>query len=212
EETGQDATLAIASDKNETLLVSYPALKTGTGYAAAHVQLEFGARATGEPHQTHPIACDIADEIRNVEFPTATPLVMTAERTFWEKATAMHVYCLQGRLRSERYSRHWYDLAAIANSPYFASALTDRILARQVAEHKSAFFVEKDAQGEKINYYLAVMGATRLVPEGETFTALERDYRAMLEDGLLSGDQPDFATVMRMCREIETRINDVDVK
>jgi len=37
--------------------------------------------------------------------------VLAAERTFWEKATAAHVYCLQGRLRGERYSRHWYDLA-----------------------------------------------------------------------------------------------------
>ena len=43
--------------------------------------------------------------INEIEFPTAHPLVMDAERTFWEKATAAHVYCQQARLRGERYSR-----------------------------------------------------------------------------------------------------------
>lgn len=70
---------------------------------------------------------------------------MAAERTFWEKATAAHVYCLQGRLRGERYSRHWYDLAALSKTAYFEKAVADRLLAQQVAEHKSIFFAEKEA-------------------------------------------------------------------
>lgn len=69
---------------------------------------------------------------------------MAAEGTFWEKATAEHVYCRQGRLRGERYSRHWYDLAAMANSGHAQTAIDDLELARAVAEHKSIFFTEKD--------------------------------------------------------------------
>jgi hypothetical protein len=207
EAIGQDAPLVAAGNENEKLLVGYPALKTGTGYASAHILLEFGARATGEPHQRRPVTCDIAQVIKEVEFPKATPLVLDAERTFWEKATAMHVYCLQGRLRGERFSRHWYDLAAIAISPYFASALADHALAHQVAEHKSAFFSAKDAQGKLIDYARAVTGAIRLVPKGGAFAALERDYSAMLEDGLLARNQPNFAAVAERCREIETSIN-----
>ncbi|MDR1855446.1 MAG: nucleotidyl transferase AbiEii/AbiGii toxin family protein [Azoarcus sp.] len=205
--SGQEATLTVAGSENEKLLLVYPALKTGTGYAAANVQLEFGARATGEPHKAYAVACDIAAEIPEVSFPTATPTVMAAERTFWEKATAMHVYCLQGRLRGERYSRHWYDLTAIAVSPYFTSALADRALARQVAEHKTAFFAAKDAQGDKIDYFRAVSGAIELVPEAEALAALGRDYAAMLKDGLLARGAPEFAQVMNQCREIEARIN-----
>ena len=37
-------------------------------------------------------------------------------RTFWEKATAAHVFCAQGRIRGERYARHWHDLVAISRS------------------------------------------------------------------------------------------------
>ena len=132
---------------------------------------------------------------------------MAAERTFWEKATAAHVYCLQGRLRGERYSRHWYDLAAIAKTPYFAGACADQLLARAVAEHKSVFFVEKDAAGAKIDYFAATTGQLKLIPAGESLTALENDYAAMLEDGLLALNQPSFADIIAQCCTIQDEAN-----
>ena len=199
--------MIVAGKDNEKLMVDYPALKSGTGYAAASIQLEFGGRATGEPRVVHSIACDAAVAIDGVDFPTARPVTMAAERTFWEKATAMHVFCLQGRLRGERYSRHWYDLVAIAKSAHFSPAINDRDLANLVAEHKSMFFAEKDSQGTKIDYVAAVNGGMQLVPTGESRTALERDYAAMLEDGLLALHQPDFEQIMETCREIEGRVN-----
>jgi hypothetical protein len=204
---GLQASLSISGVQNEKLLISYPAIKIGSGYAAPNIQLEFGARATGEPHHVHPVSCDIASVIDDVEFPTARPIVMTAERTFWEKATAIHVYCLQGRLRGERYSRHWYDLVAFTKTAYLDSAVNDRVLAQKVAEHKSMFFSEKDAEDKKIDYFQAVSGTIQLVPIGDSRASLGRDYSAMLQDGLLALDQPDFGDVMDSCREIEARIN-----
>lgn len=205
--SGMQASLAMSGKDNEKLLIRYPALKAGTGYSAPSIQLEFGARATGEPSQIHPVTCDIASVIEEVAFPSAYPVVMAAERTFWEKATAAHVYCRQGRLHGERYSRHWYDLAAIARSTHFASAINARELAQQVAAHKSMFFAEKDARGARIDYFPAVAGALQLVPGGDSLAALEQDYAAMLEDGLLALGQPDFNEVMKSCQVIEARIN-----
>ena len=204
--SGLRATLTIAGKENEKLIVGYPAVKTGTGYSAATIQLEFGARATGEPHRIHPVACDIASAINGVAFPTAQPLVMDAERTFWEKATAAHVYCLQGRMRGERYSRHWYDLAAIAKTEHFERAAGDRDLALKVAEHKSMFFEEKDAGGDKVDYFKAVTGAIQLIPDGASLAALEHDYAAMLDDGLLALDQPTFSEIIEACQAIQDRL------
>jgi hypothetical protein len=135
------------------------------------------------------------------------PQVMRAERTFWEKATAAHVYCLQGRLRGERYSRHWYDLAAFAQSPLLDQAVKDRALATQVAEHKTMFFSEKDAAGKKIDYFTATSGGLRLIPEGASWTALADDYQAMLVDGLLTLNQPDFETLLKTCAAIQEKAN-----
>ena len=205
--SGLQAELSLAGKDNDKLIIAYPATKKGTGYAAATIQLEFGARATGAPHQRHHVACDIAPLIDGVTFPTAQPLVMAAERTFWEKATAAHVYCLQGRLRGDRYSRHWYDLAALAKTTHFASAASDHELARQVAEHKSMFFAEKDFDGGKVDYFQATSGDLRLIPQGQSLDALEKDYAAMLEDGLLAFEQPTFEAVMASCAAIQDEIN-----
>ena len=205
--SGLQAELSLAGKDSDKLIITYPAAKKGTGYAAATIQLEFGARATGEPHQRHHVACDIAPLIEGVSFPTAQPLVMAAERTFWEKATAAHVYCLQGRLRGDRYSRHWYDLAALAKTTHFASAASDHELARQVAEHKSMFFAEKDVDGGKVDYFQATSGDLRLIPQGPSLDALAKDYAAMLEDGLLAFEQPTFETVMASCAAIQDEIN-----
>ena len=205
--SGLQAALSLAGKDNDKLIIAYPATKKGTGYAAATIQLEFGARATGEPHHRHHVACDIAPLIDGVTFPTAQPLVMAAERTFWEKATAAHVYCLQGRLRGDRYSRHWYDLAALAKTTHFDSAASDHELARHVAEHKSMFFAEKDVDGGKVDYFQATSGDLRLIPQGPSLDALEKDYAAMLEDGLLAFEQPTFETVMESCAAIQDEIN-----
>lgn len=207
EASGQRAALSMAGQDNDKLIISYPATKKGTGYTAATIQLEFGARSTGEPNQRHHVTCDIAAFIDGVTFPTAQPLVMAAERTFWEKVTAAHVYCLQGRLRGHRFSRHWYDLAALSETPHFVSAAGDHNLARQVAEHKTMFFVEKDATGRKIDYFEATSGALQLLPQGPSLDALAKDYSAMLEDGLLASKQPSFETVMARCATIQDEIN-----
>lgn len=207
ERAGLATSLTLEGKDREKLILVYPAVKTGTGYSAPTVLLEFGARATGEPHQIQPVTCDIAPEIQGVIFPVAQPLVMAAERTFWEKAMAAHVYCLQGRLRGERYSRHWYDLAAIARTQHGAAACADPALARAVAEHKSVFFAERDAAGAWVDYFAATSGQLQIVPTGDSLTALENDYAAMLEDGLLALNQPSFADILEQCRAIQDEAN-----
>jgi hypothetical protein len=56
---------------------------------------------------------------------------MEIERIFWEKATAAHVYCVQGEAGlSQRFSRHFYDLARLDEAGYLPSVLK----AREIAE------------------------------------------------------------------------------
>ncbi|MFO1268981.1 MAG: nucleotidyl transferase AbiEii/AbiGii toxin family protein [Rubrivivax sp.] len=201
------ATLEVAGTDNDNLLLHYPAVKQGTGYVAPVVTLEFGGRATGEPHSTMPVTCDIEGQVDGVSFPTASPVVMSVARTFWEKATAAHVYCAQGRIRSERYARHWHDLAAIMRSRHFEAAIKDREVARAVAEHKSHFFSEKDSAGHTVDYFAAVAGSLQVVPEGAAREALAVDYASMLEDQVMAGDVMPFSDLMAACAEVASRAN-----
>jgi hypothetical protein len=201
------AQLELGGQENDKLLLRYPALTQGTGYVAPVVTLEFGGRATGEPHQVFQVACDIAERLAEVSFPTASPQVMSVSRTFWEKATAAHVFCAQGRIRGERYARHWHDLAAIARSPHFAAVIADPKVAAAVARHKSCFFIEKDRNGKVIDYAAATTGHLKIVPEGEARAALARDYAAMLEDEVMVGDSLSFVELLDACTDLEARVN-----
>lgn len=73
----------------------------GSSYVSPSVILEFRARSTGEPASPREVVCDAAGFVEGVSFSAARPRVMHVERTFWEKATAAHVFCLQARLRGE---------------------------------------------------------------------------------------------------------------
>lgn len=201
------AKLEVAGADKDKLLLHYPAVKQGTGYVAPVVTLEFGGRATGEPHAAMPVTCDIDGHIDGVTFPTASPVVMSVARTFWEKATATHVYCAQGRIRGERYARHWHDLAAIMRSSHFDAVIKDRAVARAVAEHKSYFFSEKDAAGDTVDYFAAVAGALHVVPEGAAREALAADYASMLEDQVMVGDALPFEDLMLACGQVAARAN-----
>ena len=198
------ATLEANGDK---IFLKYDPLETGSGYVSPAVMLEFGARSTGEPSELHDVVCDAAQYLQILEFPTAKPKTMKAERTFWEKATAIHVFCVQGKLKSERFARHWYDLTRLDDVGIAEVALKDRKLAATVAEHKTWFFSEKDRAGAVIDYHKAAGGALKLVPEGQTRAVLEQDYKHMVDDGLLL-DQPEaFDDLMRRCADIEKRAN-----
>lgn len=201
---GFGATLRVDGDK---LFIDYPNLTRGTGYVSPTVMLEFGARSTGEPASPREIICDAAAALDGVEFPVACPRVMHAERTFWEKATAIHVFCLQKRLRGDRFSRHWHDVARLDEAGIAAKAIKDRALAAAVAQHKSKFFSEKTADGEKVDYGAAIAGHLELVPTGDALQALADDYRRMTEDGLFATEPEPFEDLMARCADIARRAN-----
>jgi hypothetical protein len=74
-----------AKAEADTVLVTYEALTSGSGYVRPVVLLEFGARSIGEPSEKRPIRCDAATHLPDVRFPEASPNVMRPERTFWER-------------------------------------------------------------------------------------------------------------------------------
>jgi hypothetical protein len=201
---GIDAGLRIDGDK---LFIEYPHLAQGTGYVSPSVMLEFGARSTGEPASARDIVCDAAGAVDDLEFPTARPRVMHAERTFWEKATAIHVFCLQSRMRRDRFSRHWHDVARLDDAGIAAAAIEDRALATAVARHKTMFFAEKAADATWIDYGTATSGQLQLAPSGDALDVLADDYRRMAEDGLLATTPEPFGDLMDRCADIARRAN-----
>jgi hypothetical protein len=191
-----------------SICIDYTTQVGGYGYVGPLIKVEFCARSTGEPAQNMDVTCDAAPQLPTVRFPAAAPRVMLAERTSWEKMTAIHVFCLQGNIR-DHLSRHWYDIAKLDAAGHIEAALQIRGIAQQVVEHKSMFFGEKDAQGNWIDYSIAINGGLILVPAGEALETLELDYRKMIENGLFFHDPESFKWVIERCAEIQRRANTV---
>jgi Nucleotidyl transferase AbiEii toxin, Type IV TA system len=193
---------------SETIFIDYPPVIPPSDYARPTVRLEFGGRSTGEPASPHFVTCDMAPLLPRFTFPTATPRTMDISRVFWEKATAIHVYCLQGKEKmADRFSRHLYDLARLRETGHATEAITARSVAETVARHKGMFFRMKAADGSNIDYEAAIRGALILIPNGGELDALRADYNAMLAEGLLPEYANNFDALIAQCTELQTETN-----
>jgi hypothetical protein len=135
---------------------------------------------------------------------------MRAERTFWEKATAIHDFCIQGEFRGgDRFARHWHDVTRLDAAGFADAAIADTALAQAVADHKSIFFAEKNRHGEVIDYHAAVSGGLQLVPDEGALARLATDYQHMVEDGLFLDDAEPFEALLAQCGAIQQKANAV---
>ncbi len=191
----------------DRLMVRYDPLFIDHEFVRPEVIVEFGARSTGEPREQRLVECDVARFVPDIRFPTARPHVMLLERTFWEKATAIHVFCRRARHRGARLSRHWHDLVRLDDGGYVEKALSDRGLARAVARHKAIFFREKNVAGDWIDYMAAVSGHLQLIPDQPLRDILAEDYRQMQGSGMLLENVESFEDLMNRCATIEAKAN-----
>ncbi len=172
-------------------------------YLRPEVRLEIGPLASWLPHEERLIRCYAAEAFPRVFARRECPVrVIRAERTFWEKATILHheAHRPEGSPQPLRYSRHYYDLAKMAESPVKDAALTDLALLADVVVFKQRFYSRGWAR-----YDLAKPGTLRLVPAGAVLAAVEADYRAMAN--MIFGEVPALDRIMATLRRLETEIN-----
>ena len=126
-------------DDGETVRFAYPsAVEEPDGYVSSEVLLEFGGRNVIDPNERHEIVPDIAGLTDGLDWPAATVTVLSPVRTFWEKATLIHVACHRRQLgnKPKQLSRHWFDLMCLAAHDIGRTAIADRNLLADVVRHK----------------------------------------------------------------------------
>jgi hypothetical protein len=201
--TGGEGNVEI-SENGEKVRLHYPSrLSAGAAYMGDWILLEFGGRNVTEPNGPHRITAAIADELPTLDFPAADVMVLSPQRTFWEKATLIHVAChRQGEASAERISRHWYDLVMLYRGKIGEKALADRSLLKEVVQHKKVFFDSSYA-----NYDACLTKGFRLVPGEPRLTVLRSDYRGMESSGMFDQPPPSFDEIVETLRGIESMIN-----
>lgn len=204
-ETEHEQARIEVSENGEEVRVYYPSIVgAGPGYLRDSVLIEFGGRNITEPNETHQVKPYIAEHLTALDLPVAAVTVLSPSRTFWEKATLIHVECHRPELKAsaERQSRHWCDLALLADHDIGRVALADRALLADVVKHKKVFFSVGHA-----NYDACLDGRLRLVPNDALLGAVAADLRAMSEGGMFYGDHPSFEIIIERLRALEQEIN-----
>jgi Nucleotidyl transferase AbiEii toxin, Type IV TA system len=201
---GDKWSLEVDPQDPNTIRFRYPtASSKALAYVNPQVVLELGTHAEFVPYGDFTIRSFISEEFPKLIADRDVPVVaLLAKRTFWEKATILHAEFFRpaDKALPDRYSRHYYDVAMLAEGPIRAEALADMDLLDQVVRHKQTFYPSAWA-----HYAAAYPGSLHLLPAPERVVALERDYRNM--GVMLFGEPPPFAAIMETLGELETDVN-----
>jgi len=192
------------SDDGEKLYFYYPTLKKQI-YLRDHVLLEFGIRNTTEPFENHKIEPYLKEILKetSITLPEALVHTLSPIRTFWEKATLIHVACNRNQFHEspERLSRHWYDLHMLYNSWVGQKAFDNIAILEDVITHKSIFFNSSYA-----HYDQCLAGQFKLIPEDSG--SLQQDYHEMINSGMFHGEVPEFEFLVESLSLLESRLRE----
>ena len=208
---GEDGwALKLSEDDPATILFHYPIATNsvdGSNYLQPAVRLEFGARGETWPSDRRsvtPYAAEVFPD--QFEKPDTVVTVLSAERTFWEKATILHAEFhrpeAKAKADADRQSRHYYDLVMLAATAIKTDALENIDLLTAVAEHKQVFFRSGWAK-----YEVARPGSLHLTPHDDLRNMLERDYKTMIDNGMFFDDPPEFGELITRLTNLEDEIN-----
>ena len=195
---------SVAVDESDGYVINvrYPSAFDET-YLRPEIRLEIGPLAEWMPNEKHNVISYAAEvfpklfEQSSCEVPT-----ILAERTFWEKATILHHEANRpkGSLQPQRYSRHYYDLAMMAESSIKSRALERLDLLEHVVAFKKRFYPRGWA-----DYDAAKPGTLKLLPSKEIEKTLRQDYRDMRS--MIYGNYPEFDAILETLKNLEDKIN-----
>jgi hypothetical protein len=196
--------LAIDQRDPHCVNISYPRAFDDT-YIRPEVRLEIGPLASWQPNREFTIT-SYAEQyfpelFRNGEISVRA---IEGKRTFWEKATILHQesHRPEGKAQPRRFSRHYYDLAMLAQSEIRNQALSDLDLLRDVVDFKMKFYPVGWA-----HYEMAVPSSLRLIPSEEIRNSVTKDYRAMQD--MIFGYKPSISEIFDILADLEEQINNI---
>jgi hypothetical protein len=162
-----------------------------------------GARADHWPHETRTITPYVAEQFpQGFEEGSCPVKVLSAERTFWEKATILHAefHRPPDKAMPERFSRHYSDFHDLIRKGVDKAAMPKLELLARVADHKTLFFKSSWAK-----YGEATKGTLRIAPPEHRFKVLSDDYAKMQQ--MFFGEPARFDGIMTILQEWETEFN-----
>jgi hypothetical protein len=193
--------------KEQDVLIQYPH-SFSLSSILPQIKLEIGPLAAWLPNEKKWVRPYAAEKFPHLFLQPSTAVsTVTADRTFWEKATILHQEAHRPpaiRL-PPRYSRHYYDLYRLSRSPIREKALAQLDLLQKVVDFKMKFYRSAWAKYEE-----ARPGSLRLLPPAERVADLRTDYQGM--QPMLFGTIPGFEDILTGLAALEKTVNNGHIR
>lgn len=185
--------------------IHYPVKVTSDSYVRPVVKVEISCLSMREPFEVKRISSLVGDAFPQVDDETFADIpTITPTRTFLEKAFLLNEEYQRHAPRTERMSRHLYDLERLMDTPFASMALEAIPLYHEIIEHRRRFY-----HVGGVNYDLNRPDTISFCPTGEVLDKMRTDYEAMMST-MIYGDKLPFDTLIARLEELQARFRSID--
>jgi hypothetical protein len=131
-------------------------------------------------------------------------LAIHPSRTMIEKILLLHEEYNredESKMRTNRMSRHYYDLFRIYQLPQCIEVLKDAGFINDIIEHRKGY-----SRLRHFNYDTLCIGKIALIPQESILAALQSDYEQMSQE-MMYGNAPTFKQIIEVIRSIQNEFN-----
>ena len=175
-------------------------------YLPDRVKIEFSVRSLKEPSTKRSMRSLLVTHFPNENYIEENCEVLTIQpqRTLIEKIFLLHEEYSRdelAKMRTERISRHYYDLFQLSRQDFSLSTLHDNKFIEEIIEHRKYY-----SRLKRFNYDTLKRGSIRIIPSDDILKALERDYEIM-EAEMIYGNPPTFEEIIQAMKILQDEIN-----
>lgn len=193
------------SDPNTIEIYYESVVSAGSPYIEKRVLLEMGARSLTEPSEKRSIIPFIDEQYEDSSFRLSSTevLVVIPTRTFIEKVLLLHEEFSKpiDKIRTDRLTRHLYDLEKLMDTEYGLNAIEDHELFNTIVHHRKTVTPLRG-----MDYSNHKRETLNLIPPNEKLKDWESDYKTM-QDNMIVGTSLKWVTLIERMREIEKRFS-----
>ena len=198
---------SVSTTDPEVIYIDYESVLPNSEYIAHTVKVEVGGRSMAEPVQSVSIQSQIDVVLSQATFvqPAFDVNVVIPERTFLEKIFLLHEEFAKpmAEVRTERMSRHLYDLQRMLHTSIAQNALSNEALYRAVVEHRRRFINLRD-----FDYDTLYPKHLSLEIPANVLELWRKDYETM-QRTMIYGQSVAFDELLAEIRQLNMRISEL---
>lgn len=189
--------------------ISYNSVSETIPYLKPRILLEISSRSLREPFEIKKLQSHIRETYQDKEFtdePIDVPTV-TPTRTFLEKMFLLHEEFQKPEnkiIRSERMTRHLYDIDKLSETKYLKEALQDKELYSGIIHHRKTL-----TKVRYVDYSTLEYKSLNFIPPKHVLGEWKKDFNDMKES-MFRNESRSFEELINKVQKVNDKFNRIE--